>query len=119
MPKIFGREPAVIAALIEAALALLISFNALTGLGIKGQPELMLTMAVVNGLVGLYVAYVTRDTILGAAVAVVKALIAFGAIYGLTLTTEQTGTLIAFLTLAIGMFQRTQTGPTAVPSLRE
>lgn len=117
-PKIFGREPAVLAALVEALLALLISFNALAGIGIKGQDELMLTMAVVNGVVGLYVAYVTRDTLLGAAVALAKALIAFGAIYSLTLTTEQTGTLIAFLTLAIGFVQRTQTGPASRPSLK-
>lgn len=114
--KIFGREPAVLASTVEALLALLISFHALTFIGLNGQAELVVVMAVVNGALGLYVAYVTHDTLLGAAVALLKALVAFGAVYGLTLTSEQTGTLIAFLTVALGMYQRTQTGPSGRPS---
>lgn len=116
-PKIFGREPAVLASLVEALLALLVSFHVLAFVGIDTQPELMLTMGVVNGLVAVYVAYVTRDTLLGAAVGLIKAGVAFGAIYGLSISTEQTGTLIAFATVAIGMYQRTQTGPAPYPSL--
>lgn len=118
-PKIFGREPAVLASLVEALLALLISFHALAFIGIDDQGTLLVVMAVVNGGFGMYVAYVTRDTLLGAAVALAKALIAFGAVYGLTASIEQTGALIAFLTVAIGLYQRTQTGPTAAPGFRD
>lgn len=110
-PTIFGREPAVIVSLIEAALAMLVAFGVLAGLGIKGQAELALVMAVVSGLAGVYVAYVTQATLLGVCVGLLKALIALGAVYGLTLTVEQTGALIAFLTVALGLYQRTQTGP--------
>lgn len=115
-PKIFGREPAVIASLIEATLAMLVAFGLLTGLGIKGQAELALVMAVVSSALGVYVAWVTRATLLGVAVGLLKALIALGAVYGLTLTIEQTGALIAFLTVALGLFQRTQTEPATVSS---
>lgn len=115
-PKIFGREPAVIASLIEAGLAMLVAFGLLTSLGIKGQAELALVMAVVSSGLGIYVAWVTRATLLGVAIGFTKALIALGAVYGLTLTIEQTGALIAFLTVALGLFQRTQTTPAAQPS---
>lgn len=116
-PKIFGREPAVLASLVEALLVLLVSFHALVFIGIDSQGTVVVFMAVVNGGIGLYVAYVTHDTLLAAALALVKALIAFVALYGLTLSAEEAGSLIAFLTVAIGFFQRTQTGPTTAPSL--
>lgn len=115
-PKIFGREPAVLASLIEAGLALLVAFGVLADLGIRGQQELALVMAVVSSALGLYVAWVTRATLLGVAVGFTKALIALAAVYGLTLTVEQTGALIAFLTLILGYFQRTQTEPDPAPS---
>lgn len=116
--KIFGREPALVVSLIEAGLALLVSFGVLAGLGIRGQEELALVMAVVTSGLGVYLAYVTRDTLLGVVVGFVKAALALAAVYGLELTVEQTGSLIAFITVAIGAWQRTQTGPAAVPSFR-
>jgi hypothetical protein len=115
-PKIFGREPAVISSLIEAALALAISFHLLAWAHIGGQAELALVMAVVSSGLGLYVAWVTRATLLGVAIGLIKALIALAAVYGLTISVEQTGTLIAFLTVLIGLFHRTQTTPLAQPA---
>lgn len=112
-PKILGREPAVLVSVIEAALALAISFGWLADIGIKGQQDLGVVMAVVAGAAALYVAYVTHDTMLGVSVGLLKALIALAAVYNLTITLEQTGALIAFLTVAIGLFQRTQTTPIA------
>lgn len=114
-PKIFGREPAVIAGLVEAALALLISFGALAGIGIRGQAELALVMAVVTGGLGVYVAWVTHATLLGVAVGFIKAVLALAAVYGLTLNIEQTGALIAFVTVALGLYQRGQTTPLEQP----
>lgn len=115
-PKIFGREPAVLSSLVEAALALAISFHLLAWAHINSQAELALVMAVVSSGLGFYVAWVTRATLLGVAVGLVKALIALTAVYGLSINVEQTGTLIAFLTVAIGFFQRTQTDPLEHPS---
>lgn len=110
-PTIFGREPAVIVGFIQAFLALLVSFGALTALGIKGQPELMLVMGVVIAAGDLYVAYVTRATLLAVVLGFIKAGLAFLTIYGFQLDTEQTGAVIAFATVAIGLYQRTQTEP--------
>lgn len=110
-PTIFGREPAVYVALIQGALAMALSFSWLTFVGINNQAELGILMGVVIATGDLYVAYVTRRTLLAVAVGLVKALIAFGAIYNLTLTTDQTATLIAFLTVALGFFHQSQTEP--------
>lgn len=110
-PKILGREPAVIVGLIQALLALLVSFGVLAPLGIKGQPELALVMGVVIAAGDLYVAWSTHQTLLGVAIGFVKAFLAFIAIYGLALNTEQTGALVAFITVGIGLFQRTQAAP--------
>lgn len=115
-PTIFGREPAAVAALVQGVLALAVSFGLLAGVGIKGQVELAIVMGVVIAVLDVFVAYVTRATLLGVCVGLIKALIALGAVYGLTLTVEQTGALIAFLTVSLGLYQRTQTSPSPVPS---
>ncbi len=109
--RIFGREPAVIVGLIQAVLALVVSFGWLAGIGIKGQVELGLFMAVLIGVLDLYVAYVTRRTLLAGAIAVFKAAVAFVAIYGWQLTTEQTGQAIAVITFALALIHQSQTEP--------
>lgn len=110
-PTIFGREPAVIVGLIQAALALAVSFGWLTFIGINGQVELGIVTGVVVAAGDLYVAYVTRRTLLAAAIGVFKALASLAAIYGFSMTVEQTGTAIAFITFALGVVHRTQTEP--------
>lgn len=116
-PKIFGREPAFLVGVIEATLVMLISFGALSFVGIDGPEALAVVMAVISGGLGLYVAYVTKDTLLGAALAFLKSAVALGAFYGYALTEPQMASLIGVLSLAIGAYQRTQTGPAVLPSL--
>lgn len=68
-------------------------------------------MAAVSAVFGVVTAYATRDTLLGAVTGLAKAVVALGVGYGLELTAEQTGALIAFVTVAVGFWQRTQTSP--------
>lgn len=113
--KIFGREPAFWVALVEAFLALLLSFDLF-----KLTPErTSLIVAVVMAAFGFYTAYVTKDTMLGVGVGLAKALLALGVGFGLNLTTNQTGVILAFITVALGGYQRSQTMPLAVPTMRE
>jgi uncharacterized protein (DUF697 family) len=56
-------------------------------------------------------AYKTTGTVLSPILELFKALAAVGVIYGLSLTTEQTGTLVAAITAVVGLFQRTQVSP--------
>lgn len=105
-PLIFGREPAVYVGLVEAVLTVLLAF----GLGIT-QTSYAPWVALVVALGGAYTAWATKDTMLGVALAVVKALIVLVTVYGLTLTDAQTGAIIGAVSIVIGFFQRTQTSP--------
>lgn len=107
---ILGREPAAWVGLIESLLTLLLAF----GLGID-QTTFGPIMAVVVAGFGLYTAWATRDTALGAIVGFAKAALTLGAVWGLTLTDAQTGALIALLTVVFGFWQRTQTSPVDAP----
>lgn len=116
--KIFGREPAVIVGFIEALLALLLSFGLLKFIGINTKEEVGIVMAVVSAVLGVYVAYVTSETLLAAVIGLTKAVIALLAMYNLQISLDQTAALLAFITLAITFFQRTQTSPLTNPSFK-
>lgn len=114
--KVFGREPAAIVGTIQAVLALLISFDVLDGIGLDTDLDLAIVMGVVGGLSALYLAYVTSETLLAPIIEVIKASIALGAIYGLSITAEQTGLLIAATTAILAGYQRGQTAPLDNPT---
>lgn len=115
-PKIFGREPALIGGAVEAVLALFVSFGMLAFIGINDAQGESVVMAVVYTGLGLYVAIVTKDTLLGYVLAAAKAVIALLAFYKYDLSQEQIATLLAALSMALGFAHRTQTGPAELPS---
>lgn len=103
---IFGREPAVLVGALEALIAVLLAF----GLGISPEsygPWVALVVAVG----GVLTAIGTTDTLLGAVIGALKAAVVLVAVYGLTLTDQQTGALIGVVTVAFSLYQRTQTSP--------
>jgi hypothetical protein len=116
-PTIFGREPAAIVGFIEATLVSLLAFGVLKPLGIDSAEAIGTVMAVVSAVLGVYVAYVTKDTLLGYVITAFKSGVALFAMYGYNLSVEQGAAVIAFVTVAFSFFQRTQTGPTAWPDL--
>jgi hypothetical protein len=111
--QILGRDPAAILAAVQVVLALLLSFGVLDVIGLKGQDDLAVVVTVLGALVALYLAWGTTETALAALVELVKAAVALGAIYGLQITTEQTGLLIATVTAISTAWLRTQTSPLA------
>lgn len=112
MVKIFGREPAAYVGLIEGLLAFALTMNLfhLNDQWVTG------IMAVVVSLFGLYTAYVTKDTLLGPVIGLAKAGFMIAVLLGFSLTVDQTGAVIAVITLVFGFFQRTQTSPAVTPS---
>lgn len=102
-----NREPAFYVGLFEALLVTLLSFH-LFGLNTETIGAIM---AVVTALLGVVVAWRTRDTLLGVGVGLAKALIALGVAYGLALTENQTAAVIALATIVLGAYNRTQTTP--------
>jgi hypothetical protein len=107
---IFGREPAVWVGLIESALTVLLAF----GLGIS--PETYGPwVALIVAIGGAVTAWATKDTLLSALLAAIKAGLVLVTVYGVTLSDQQTGALIAFASVLLGGWLRTQTSPTARP----
>ncbi|MEX1908620.1 hypothetical protein L6241_10005 [Janibacter sp. Y6] len=78
---ILGREPAAWVGLIEATIALLVVF----ALGVTTESAVLI-MAAVSAAAGLYTAWATKDTALGAVLGLAKAAISLAAYYGLQLT---------------------------------
>lgn len=116
--KIFGREPVVITNAVEGLLACLIAFHALDAIGIDGPQALAIVMAVVSSGLGLYVAYVTHETLLGALTGFIKAGLALAAVYGFELTAEQTAGVLTAVTVVFALWHRTQTAPLARPTFQ-
>jgi len=108
--KIFGREPAVWVGVIEAFLAVLLSF----GIGITDTSYGPI-MAVVVALGGFVTALGTKDTLLGALIGLIKAGVVLVAVYGVTLSEQQQGSIIAAVSVLFAFYQRTQTSPIADP----
>jgi hypothetical protein len=115
MVKIFGREPAVWVGVIEGFLALLVSWHQF---GLDSE-EVGAIMAVIVAAFGVYTAAVTRDTMLGVVVGLAKAVLALLLAYKVELSADQVATIIAFVTVTVGFFQRTQTSPASRASLRD
>lgn len=110
--KIFGRDPAMWVALIEAALAMALSLNVF---GLTHE-KIALVVAVVAAVLGIYTAYVTNQTMLGVIIGLVKAVIALAVGYGFEFGPDKTAALLAFVTVLVGMYQRTQVSPVVKPN---
>lgn len=112
---IFGREPAAVVGAVQAVVALLVT------IGLIGwNPEqVALLMAGLAAVLGVIVAAVTRDTMLGFIITLVNAIAAIVVGFGFALNPEVTSGVVAAITLAFGLFQRTQTSPTRDASFAE
>ncbi len=108
--RIWGREPAAILGILEVALTLAVAF----GLGVTNESAGLLT-ALISGVLGAWVAWATKDTLLGAATTIVKAGTALVVYYGVTLTETQTVAILAAVPIIVNFWQRTQTSPVAAP----
>lgn len=115
--KIFGREPIVISNFVEGVLGALLAFGLLGSLGVDRAEDVAVIMAVVSSVLGVYVAYVTKDTLLSAVLGFAKAAVVLIAAYGYNITAEQLAQMLGAITVVFALWGRTQTGPAKVPSL--
>lgn len=102
--KIFGREPSLILGLIAAAIQLL-SAVALP-LSVEQQGVLNAVAVAVIGLVTA--AAVSAEKAAPAVVGLVQAVLACALAFGLALSPEVQGAVMAFVTAALSAFVRTQ-----------
>lgn len=102
--KILGREPAFWVGLVEACLALVLSWN-LLGLN---QEQAAAILAVITLGLGFVTAYRTRETLLGVGVGLAKSVLILFTAFGLHFTENQTAALMALVALLLGAFNRDQ-----------
>ena len=102
--KIFGREPALIAALATSAIAMFSAFVLPLSIGQQGVLN-----AVVVAVLGLVTAVVLRsDGVSAAVLGLVKAVVAVGIAFGLAWSPETQAIAMSFAAAVTGMFIRTQ-----------
>src|SRR4051812_25843986 len=107
---LFG-EPVAIVGAVQALLVMLIAYHKLDWLGLTSQGDVAVVVVVLNAAGALYLAWSTHHTLLAPIVELFKAMVALGVIYGLHISTEQTGLVIAVLTALFSLGHRTQTSP--------
>jgi hypothetical protein len=109
--KIFDRDPVIYVGAIQALLVMLLSFGALDWIGLSSQDQLMIVVALLTAAGAVATAFKTHRTLLAPIVELFKAGVAVAAIYGLNITTEQTGTVIAFIMMVAAFFHQSQVHP--------
>lgn len=105
--KVFGREPAVYIAVLEAALAFLVTFG-LDGLSAEQSTNIL---AVAVALGGVLAAWTTKDKLLATLGGLGRAVLVLGTSYGLNLSQEQVGLAVVVISAVAGVWLRTQTSP--------
>src|SRR4051794_5556686 len=102
-------HPNALRTIVRHALAFIPAF------GLTAE-QISLIVAVVTAALGFYTAWVTKDTLLGVTIGLIKSALALAVGFGLDLSSDQTAAVIALATAVLGLFQRTQTSPLPTPS---
>lgn len=107
-----GGEPVSITTLLQVALAAMMAW----GWFDLTDERVGLIMAVVAAAVGVYRAWVTRDSIMSVSLGLIGALVALGAGYGYELSENTMALVTAAAAVAIGFIQRQWTYPIENPT---
>lgn len=109
--KVFGREPAAWVTLIEAT-AMIVGVQLLNW----SVEQVAVVVAVASAILAVYVAYVTKDTMLAVIVGLGKALITLAIAFGLEIPDDRAALYIALITAVVGFWNRSQTAPLLKPT---
>jgi hypothetical protein len=110
MPKIFGREPALVLALI----AILVKTGAAFGLNVSTDQQAVINAAAA-AIAGLAVAVIAHDGISAALLGAVQAVIALAVGFGLHWSADQQAVVMSLAAAIAAMFVRTQVTATIPP----
>lgn len=106
--RIFGREPALIIAVVSAGLSLLVTFN----VGLSGEQAGAL-VAVISGALAAVTAAMTRPIAPSAFTGLVAAGVALLSAYGFNVSPETVGALNAVVLAVLALLTRGQVSPTS------
>jgi len=103
MPKIFGREPAVILALVAA----LVKLGAAFGLDVSTDQQALIN-AVAAAAVGVAVAVMVHDGASAALLGLIQAAVALAVGFGLHWSADQQAVVMTAAAAVLAMWTRTQ-----------
>ncbi|MEU4224260.1 hypothetical protein AB0F17_08205 [Nonomuraea sp. NPDC026600] len=113
--KIFGREPAVILHALQAVLAFLVTLPALNQLGLTEEVSGWV-MTLAAGAVALLVAIATRPLVVSALTGAVQTILTGFVAFGLPLSEQSSGALIAALNVVLMLLMPLGLTPAADPA---
>lgn len=113
--KIFGREPAVILHALQAVLAFLVTLPALNALGFTPEVSSWV-MTVAAGVVAVLVAMATRPFVVSALTGGVQTILTGLVAFGLPLSEQSTGALVAALNVVLMLLMPLGLTPAADPA---
>lgn len=111
MPRILVREPTLVLNAVSAALVLFVSFQT----PLMSADQAPLVVAVVGAVIGLVNGLAVRPWQPAIFVGVITSVAALLTGYGLDLSPEVVGSLVAIVGPALALFMRGQVTPTADP----
>lgn len=118
MKTIFGKQPAYWLGVLQAVLAFVLTLHQVSD-GLHLTDERVGTiMAVLFAVLGLYEAWVVRDTMLAALTGLAKAVIALLIAYRLEVSPDTAAAVLGFVAIIGGVFVRDRTSPLVVPSFK-
>lgn len=109
--KILGQEPAFFVGVVEAVLAVFLTF----GVFKLDQETVGVIVAAVSASLGLVAAYATKTTLYSALIGFAKAVLVLAVTFGAPLNDNQTGAIIAAITLVAGAYLREKTASVETP----
>lgn len=112
---IFGRFPAFWSGLVTAVLGVVLSFGLF---GLTEQVAAAIT-AVVSAALAFYVAWATKDTLLGVGVGLARTVLVLITMLGFALTDAQNAAIISLVSLLLGMWNHDRTEPLQQGTFRE
>jgi predicted metal-binding membrane protein len=101
--KILGQEPAFYVSVVEAVLAMLLTF------GMLDQQTDAVLVATVAAALGFVTAYATHTKMLSSLIGLAKAILVLAVTLGLPLSDEMTGSIMALVLLVAGAYLRDRT----------
>lgn len=118
MKTIFGKQPALWIGIIQAVLAFLLTLHDVAAQLHLTDERVGAIMAVLYAVLGAYEAWVVRDTMLAALMAVGKAVIALLLAFRLEVSPDTAAAILGGMSIVAGLIVRDRTSPLVVPSFK-
>lgn len=116
MRTILGKQPAFWLGVLQAILAFVLTIHSVAAQLHLTDERVGAIMAVLFGVLGVYEAWLVRDTMLAVLTAMSKSVIALLIVYGFEVTPDTAAAALGLVAILAGIFVRDRTSPLVVPS---